>query len=212
MNLNRKQMMTTVAAWNPFKSEERENPWEALAAGLVGGLAGSLAMHAFHNAVHRTSVKVVERVDGALDESASREPVRGGSRRAFEDSFASGENDERRSTTATAVATKVARRLAVQEHKRPEQVADWALGTALGAGYGLACEYWPEVSLGAGLPFGAGVMLLTDEIAKPAMRITDPPNRRSPVSHAEAFASFLVYGATCELVRRGVRRLFRIWI
>jgi putative membrane protein len=82
----------------------------------------------------------------------------------------------------------------------------YAFGTATGGLYGAVAEVLPEVTLGAGLPFGAAFWLVADETAVPLLRLSKPPTEYPLSTHLYAFASHLVYGLTSELVRRAVRK------
>ena len=73
--------------------------------------------------------------------------------------------------------------------------------------YGAAAEVFPEVTAGAGLPYGAVVWLGADEGVVPLLGLSKAPNEYPVSTHAYALASHLVYGLTTEIVRRGVRNI-----
>ena len=58
----------------------------------------------------------------------------------------------------------------------------------------------------AGIPFGAALWLAADEIGVPAAGLAKGPAEYPVSKHASALAAHLVYGATTELVRRGLVR------
>lgn len=60
--------------------------------------------------------------------------------------------------------------------------------------------------LGLGLPFGAAVWFVADEIALPALGLSKKPTDYPAGVHTKALASHLVYGLSTDLVRKGVRR------
>ena len=95
--------------------------------------------------------------------------------------------------------------------RREKQVAGpavhYAFGTAAGTAYGATAELWPEAATGAGLPFGTVFWIAADEIAVPALGLSDPPTEHPPSVHLYALASHLVYGLVADVVRRGVRRV-----
>ena len=72
--------------------------------------------------------------------------------------------------------------------------------------YGAIAELKPATTAGAGLPFGAAVWLIADEIIVPAFGLSKPPTEYPPSTHAYSIASHLVYGLTTEIVRREARR------
>jgi putative membrane protein len=67
-------------------------------------------------------------------------------------------------------------------------------------------EVVPEVTAGAGLPFGVAFWLVVDEGAVPLLGLSKGPMEYPLSTHAYALASHFVYGLTAELVRRSVRR------
>jgi putative membrane protein len=85
-------------------------------------------------------------------------------------------------------------------------VVHYAFGVATGGLYGAIAELKPATTTGAGLPFGAAVWLITDEIIVPALGLSKPPTKYALSTHAYSIASHLVYGLTTEIVRREVRR------
>lgn len=71
--------------------------------------------------------------------------------------------------------------------------------------YGACAELVPEVTAGAGLPFGAAFWLVADEAAVPLLGLSKGPTEYPLSVHAYALASHFVYGLTAELVRRAMR-------
>jgi hypothetical protein len=82
----------------------------------------------------------------------------------------------------------------------------YAFGTATGGLYGAMAEFAPELTRGAGLPFGAAFWLIADETAVPLLKLSKGPSEYPLSTHAYAFASHLVYGLTTEAVRSVLRR------
>ena len=85
-------------------------------------------------------------------------------------------------------------------------VAHYAMGVTSGAIYGALAEVTPAATVAEGLPFGAAVWLIADEMVVPAAGLSRKPTDYPPSIHAYSFASHLVYGLTTELVRRAIRR------
>lgn len=113
--------------------------------------------------------------------------------------------------TAGAVAESVFDRpLSREEKKKASPFVHYVFGTTMGGAYGAAAEKLPDVKRGNGLPFGAAVFLGADEIAVPALGLAQQSLWETPIQdHVYSLASHLVYGATTELVRRGVRAYMR---
>lgn len=84
----------------------------------------------------------------------------------------------------------------------------YAFGGAVGAMYGAAAANNAEITAWGGIPFGATVWLIADEIDVPAAGAAEPRNEYSLASAASALATHLVYGATTEIVRRALVRAF----
>jgi len=78
----------------------------------------------------------------------------------------------------------------------------YAFGGAVGAVYGAAASQNEEVTAWAGLPFGATVWLVADEMGVPLAGLSKAPTEYPLASHVSAFATHLVYGLTTELVRK----------
>jgi hypothetical protein len=86
------------------------------------------------------------------------------------------------------------------------QCTHYAFGTLVGGLYGAVAEMRPEVvSKLGGMPFGMAVWLLAEELALPALHLTDGPQDVPLKKHATGLASHFAYGATTD----GVRRLLR---
>ena len=100
-------------------------------------------------------------------------------------------------------------RLAEREKEAAGAVAHYAMGATSGAIYGAAAELLPPATVGAGLPFGAAVWMVADELVVPALGLSKPPAAYPLSTHVYALASHLVYGLTTEAARRAVRSALR---
>ncbi len=167
-----------------FSKKQSPSSWKGAVAGLVGGLAASFAMNQFHAALSAMKSDDSDSGDSG-GEPATVKAASAISEGAFDHT------------------------LTKKEKKVAGPAVHYSLGGGVGAIYGAATEFLPEVSLGAGLPFGAAFWLVADEAAVPALGLSKAPTEYPPSVHLEALASHLVYGLTTELVRRGVRNLLR---
>lgn len=165
-------------------------------AGLIGGLVASCVMEQFQNAWNAVASRLQRRRIDRGESPQSPEQT---------------SNEDAQSEPATVkaaelISEKLLRRPLPEHAKQAAgEVVHYAFGSALGAAYGVLAEWQPRVTAGRGLPFGAVVWLVGDEIGVPAMGLSKPA-REYPLSiHLYALASHLVYGATTEIVRRGVR-------
>jgi putative membrane protein len=178
--------------------------WKGLAAGAAGGLAASWVMNQFQ-ALWSRKTHGIERSHGA--QSLQQGSPRHGIARALRKRGGDRESDNAAVRMASAVSEDVfGHRLAEREKEAAGVVAHYAMGVASGAIYGAAAEMLPAATAGAGLPFGAVVWLVADELVVPALGLSKPPTEHPPSTHVYALASHLVYGLATEIVRGAVRR------
>jgi putative membrane protein len=83
----------------------------------------------------------------------------------------------------------------------------YAFGTATGGLYGALAEVSPQLTMGAGLPFGAAFWLIADEVTVPLLGLSEGPTEYPVSTHVYSFASHLVYGVTTEVTRRALRQV-----
>jgi hypothetical protein len=115
-------------------------------------------------------------------------------------------NDNAAERTANIIAVKgFDHELSESEKHAAGKVAHYAFGATTGAVYGMAAEFIPEVTVGAGLPFGAAVWLVADEIVVPALGLSRGPTHIPLSKHSVSLAAHLVYGVTTDIVRRVAR-------
>lgn len=154
-------------------------------AGIVGGLVASWAMERFQKALG----KISEEMGGADGGGGQqhRQP----------------QSEPATYKAADAVSEAVTGDDVPREYKPAAgSVVHYAFGAAVGALYGAAAARNHGVTSWAGLPFGATVWLIADEIGVPLAGLSKAPTEYPISSHASAFATHLVYGATTEAVRR----------
>jgi hypothetical protein len=174
-------------------------------AGAAGGLVASWAMNQFQALLSRMT-HGVERPHGA--QSLQQGLPRHGVARKLQERGRDREADNAAVRTAVVVSERLFG-LELVERERKEiagAVVHYAFGVATGGVYGALAEMKPPVATGAGLPFGAAVWLIADEIIVPALGLSKPPTKYKLSTHAYSIASHLVYGLTTEIVRREVRR------
>lgn len=153
-------------------------------AGLVGGLVASFVMGEFQALL------------SALSEEEKKKPKN------------KKEDEPANVKTAEAISENVFDHQLKKSEKEPAgEAVHYAMGAASGLIYGIASEIAPSATAGLGLPFGAAVWLVADDIVVPALGLSKPPTEYALSTHAYALTSHLVYGLTTDLVRRGVRGL-----
>ncbi len=112
---------------------------------------------------------------------------------------------------ATVKAANKASRAAIgrpvpgAEKELAGEAIHYGLGAALGVGYGIMAEYWPQARTGFGTAFGAVTALALDEVAVPAMGLGEAPWKTPPATHAYGMVSHLVFGLVAESARRSLR-------
>ena len=170
---------------------------KGLAAGMIGGLVASWVMEEFQYAWTEVSKSMQEK--GSNESSSANNQ---------EQSQNSEEEQEPATVKAAeAVSEKIfGHQLAKDEKKLAGNAVHYATGGASGAVYGAAAELIPEVTAGAGIPFGTAVWLIVDEGAVPLLQLSKAPTAYPVATHVYALASHFVYGITTEVVRRGLRR------
>jgi putative membrane protein len=174
--------------------------WKGLVAGLVGGLVASWTMNQFQ-AVWSKVAEGFEKPHGA--QSMKPSEGQGASQTSEEDK---GEQEDATVKAARAVSEGVfGHELKESEKEVAGAAVHYAFGTAVGGLYGAVAELSPEVTAGAGVPFGTAFWLVADETAVPLLGLAKGPTEYPVSTHIYALASHLVYGATAELVRRAVR-------
>ena len=121
--------------------------------------------------------------------------------------------DEEQDDTTVKAASAISEgifdhELTKSEKKIAGSAVHYSLGTGMGGLYGTVAELAPEVTIGAGLPFGAAFWLVVDEGAVPLLGLSKGPTEYPLSTHAYALASHFVYGLTAEAIRRAVRCAF----
>lgn len=156
------------------RGDRSPDPLRGAIAGLVAGLVASLAMDLAQKALSRFQPS-----DGSDNDKPATEKAA--------DSVA-------QSITGAPVA----------DANKPlaGQAIHYGFGALLGLGYGIAAEYRPTITTGAGAGFGLATATLFDEIGVPAAGLGDAPWKADLSTHVYTLASHLVFGTTTEGVRR----------
>ena len=181
---------------NQGREQKRGDVVKGLAAGLVGGLVASWTMNRFQD----VWTKVTESMKESQGNSSTKQGNEGGGERS------SGAQDDATVKAASAISEGIFdHKLTKSEKKVAGPAVHYAFGTSVGGLYGAVAELAPEVTTGAGLPFGAAFWLVADEGAVPLLGLSKGPTEYPLSTHAYALASHFVYGLTAEVVRRAMR-------
>jgi hypothetical protein len=174
----------------------RGNVCKGLLAGLLGGLVACWAMNQW--------LALWQRV--VIEDTA---PHRGRPVAGQGGQLAREGPDARQPPTMHAAAIVhglFQRAPSEREKQRLGQLLHYTFGTTTGALYGVLADAIPGLTTAGGIPFGLAVWLLADELATPALGLSQSPTRQDRVTHTYALASHCVYGLTTECTRRLVRQ------
>jgi len=173
---------------------------KGLIVGLASGFVASWTMNQFQAAWTRIA-EGAEKSHGAQ----SMQPSEGSNGEQENDTA---EQDDATVETAKVISRKVFGHELQESEKEPAGAAvHYAFGTVTGGLYGALAEVSPQVTMGAGVPFGAAFWLIADEVTVPLLGLSKGPTEYPPSTHAYALASHLVYGVTAELSRRALRQV-----
>lgn len=176
--------------------------WKGALAGTLAGLAGSYAMIKFQELWTKFSDEN-EHAKGGGKHSPRIQDV-------HQEQQRQNSGDDATVQAAEFISKAVLnRRLTYKEKRVAGPLMHYGFGAGVGAAYGAAAEVLPATALGMGVPFGTAVWVGADEIAVPALGMGKPRNEVPLSKHLYALLSHIVYGATTELSRRGIRKLLR---
>jgi putative membrane protein len=178
---------------------------KGVVAGLAGGLVASWAMNQFQSLVGQFTAE-----EGREQPQPGEQRQGGGKDRQPQDQAAKAQDhaaqEPATEKAAAAISERVfAHELTNRERKQAGPIVHYAMGATSGVLYGAAAELVPTVTVGAGLPFGAAVWLIADELTVPALGLSKAPAQYPLSNHVYALTAHFVYGLTTDLVRRTVR-------
>jgi putative membrane protein len=155
--------------------------------GLLGGLVAGFAMERFQRALGRISADI------------------GGAPGAGGQQYRKPQSEPASYKAADALARAATGESLSPENKPAASAAiHYAFAGAVGAIYGAAATRTPDITAWGGVPFGATVWLIADEMGMPVAGLAKPPSEYPLQDHAATLTSHLIYGATTEAVRRCV--------
>jgi putative membrane protein len=173
--------------------------WKGAVAGAAGGLVASFAMNQFQGLLKTLA-------EGW--EEGGQKPKKGQGQKKKKQAKGGGSGDDATVKAASAISeTAFDHQLSREEKKAAGPAVHYAFGTVTGGVYGALSERWPRLARVAGLPFGTAVWLGADEVAVPALGLSQPPTKSPASVHVQALAAHAVYGLTTEGVRRLLRRV-----
>ncbi|MGA7616193.1 MAG: DUF1440 domain-containing protein [Thermoanaerobaculia bacterium] len=173
---------------------ERE-PIKGIIAGAIGGLVASYVMDYTHQAWSKAEELISGDGDGRDRETENDTEM---------------EREEENDPATMKIVKKVSEGifdhpLSERQKKIAGPAVHYGFGMTMGALYGGLAEVAPITAAGLGIPFGAALWAAADEVAVPALGLSEKPTATPVQQHGEALASHLVYGVTTDLVRRAIR-------
>jgi len=173
---------------------------KGLVVGLASGFVASWTMNQFQAAWTRMA--------GNSDKSHGAQSMQPAEGSKSDEQKDVNEQDDATVETAKAISRNVLGHELQEHEKEPAgAVVHYAFGTVTGGLYGALAEVSPQVTIGAGIPFGAAFWLIADEVTVPLLGLSKGPTEYPASTHAYALASHLVYGVTTELSRRALRQV-----
>ena len=177
-----------------------QSVFKGLVAGLAAGLVAAWTMNQFQAAWMRMT--------GGSEKSHGAQSMQPSEGSTGDQSQDAKEQDDATVETAKVISRNVFGHELKESEKEPAgAVVHYVFGTATGGLYGALAEVSPEVTMAAGLPFGAAFWLLADEITVPVLGLSKGPTAYPISTHAYSLASHLVYGMTAEFSRRALRQV-----
>lgn len=191
--------------------DQKGDVLKGLVAGAIAGLVASFVMNQFQAVVGKAiqGDAKAEKKHGAqsLQDDSSGTPQDARLTTGDVQQNAGGKEDDNATERLAAVVSEqvFGHQLTDSEKETAGAGVHYAFGTSSGAFYGAIAELVPQVTAGAGMPFGAFVWLTADEGMVPLLGLSKPPQEYPLSTHVYALSSHLVYGLTAEVVRRAAR-------
>jgi hypothetical protein len=180
-----------------------ENLLKGLIAGAIGGFVASAVMNKFQQLFSDFLIGE-ERSHGA--QSIQTGTPQHGIGRKLDEFGLDDPKDDSAERLANAASVGILGHKPTEGEKRSAGTAlHYGYGISMGAVYGAAAEMVPNITTGAGMPYGAAIWLGADEGVVPLLGLSKSPSEYPLSVHAVSLASHLVYGLTADVVRQGVR-------
>ena len=184
-------------------SKRNSDLWKGLVAGVIGGVTASVVMNQFQK-IWQKFAEGEQRSHGA--QSMQQGSPEHGAGRYLKEHGADDADDDATGRLANFISVAgFDHELTEAEKKKIGTVFHYGFGTSTGAAYGVAAEIFPEITSGAGMPFGAFIWLTADEGVVPLLGLSEDAADYPFSILAYGLASHLVYGLTVEIVRRTTR-------
>lgn len=186
--------------WNTQRDGTAARVAKGAVAGALAGLAAGFAMVLFQKAWSSAEKKFTGKDEKNLDKGVPEH-------REHTPGEGEEQGDDATIKTASAISENVFdHELTKDEKKVAGPAVHYAFSAAMGALYGGLAEVTEVPKAGFGSAFGAALFVGADEVAVPALGLSDMPNEAAPLKHFYGLVSHLVYSAVTEAVRRPLRK------
>jgi uncharacterized membrane protein YagU involved in acid resistance len=170
-------------------SQKEPSLTRGVLAGIAGGLAAAWVMNQFFVGLTKAT-EAIQKQHGEQHNQEQKE----------EDSTVK---------VADAIASTVTgRHLTKEEKEVGGPIVHYAFGSLMGGLYGGLAEYSAASRIGFGTVFGSALFAGADGIVVPALGLSKPVTEQPLSNHASHWVAHMIYGATVELVRRGLRQIW----
>ncbi len=188
---------------NREKERHDGDVWKGIIAGVVSGIVASVVMNQFQSLWQKLA-EGEERSHGA--QSMQKGLPQRGAGRILQKQGKDDADDDATERLSNFISKEVFDHNLTESEKETAGTAfHYAYGLTSGAAYGAAAEFLPQITAGAGLPFGAFIWIAADEGIVPLLGLSKAPTEYPLSTHAYGLASHLVYGLTAEMTRRATR-------
>ncbi|MFP5264793.1 MAG: DUF1440 domain-containing protein [Blastocatellia bacterium] len=188
---------------NNMRGKGESSAWKGLAAGIIGGLAGGFVMNRFQSLWS-------DLTGDPEDSERAHSPKQSGQKSDGTEGRRSGDGLDAPATVKLASAiseTVFDHELRRGEKESAGTAVHYGFSLVTGGIYGLAAELAPAAAVGSGVPFGAAVWLVADQVTLPLAGLSKGPAEYPLSKHVYSLASHCVYGLATEVTRRAVRGL-----
>lgn len=178
---------------------------QGIAAGCIAGLTAAWLMNLFQKGVTHFFDND-EKPHGAQSQQEGSPSHGAGA--ALRELGLDDPGDNAAERTANYVSAKLLdKRLSEPQKHVGGAVVHYVFGVSTGALYGAVSELFPQVGKGAGLPFGAVLWLVADEIVVPGLGLSKSAKDYPPSTHVYALSSHLFFAFVTHITLRGARVL-----
>ncbi|MGI8770860.1 MAG: DUF1440 domain-containing protein [Acidobacteriaceae bacterium] len=175
------------------------HPVRGVLAGLAGGLIAAFVMNEFQAALSKATEALKEQ-KSSPQQAQHQDGEQQDGREKPDDAT------QKAADRIAAAVTGV--HLTKQQKEIYGPMVHYGMGAVSGIVYGVAAECLKSARIGFGTLFGTVLFVLADEIAVPALGLSQSPTEQPATAQITPWLSHLVYGLTVESVCWTSRKIF----